>query len=384
MRDAFIRRTAEFQRRLASEEISAALLTDPDAIYYLAGYWGYLGIEFGRPTALVVPREGPCTVVTPKMEAEMARRMSWIEDIREWSDGEGGEWAGVLADILGRDKLPTLGIERQQIPAAISRFLNDELTETKTVDVAGILGAMRMIKDAEEIEIMRQAGQVAVAMAEAAEATIAEGVAEYEVALAVIAGGTRKAAQFLGEEEADRFVSPTIYNLQILQSGHDTAMVHRRSSVRRLRHGDPVYLCFCGIANFKQYKLGFDREFFVGAVTDKQARIYETTLKAQEAALSAIRPGVPAEQVHEAAQEVYLSAGFAAGYRTGRAIGCSFLERPELKAGDKTPLAPGMTFAVDGGITIPGDFGARVGDSILVTESGHEVLTPYPKDLRIL
>ena len=219
---------------------------------------------------------------------------------------------------------------------------------------------------------MRQAGQVAVAMAEAAEAVIGEGVPEYEVALAVIAGGTRRAAALL-DEGAERFFSPTIYNLQILQSGHDTCMVHRRSTVRRIQRGDPVYLCFCGIANFKLAKLGFDREYFVGAVTDEQARTYETTVAAQRAALETIRPGVPAEEVHRAASEVYREAGFAAGYRTGRAIGYSFLESPELKAGDQTPLRPGMTFAVDGGITVAGRYGTRVGDSIVVTETGLRV-----------
>lgn len=67
---------------------------------------------------------------------------------------------------------------------------------------------------------------------------------------------------------------------QILQSGTDTCMVHRRSSVRRMCKGDPVYLCFCGIANFRNYNLGFDREFFIGDVTDEQARVYETAVAA--------------------------------------------------------------------------------------------------------
>src|SRR5690606_14339323 len=144
------------------------------------------------------------------------------------------------------------------------------------------------------------------------------------------------------------------------------------------------YLCFCGIANFKNYKLGFDREFFVGSVTDEQARIYETAVKAQEAALRAIRPGVPCEEVNAAAEEVYREAGFGAAYRTGRSIGCSFLEAPELKRGDGTPLAAGMSLAVDGGITVPQEFGGRVGDSVVVTETGFEYLTPYPKDIAII
>ena len=92
----------------------------------------------------------------------------------------------------------------------------------------------------------------------------------------------------------------------------------------------------------------------------------------------------PAEEVHAAAQEVYEENRFGICYRSGRGIGYSLIEKPEFKEGDKTPLQAGMTFAVDGAITIPGEFGARVGDSIVVTESGFEYLTPYPKELRIL
>ncbi len=93
---------------------------------------------------------------------------------------------------------------------------------------------------------------------------------------------------------------------------------------------------------------------------------------------------MPAEEPHKAAEAVYREAGLQPGYRTGRAIGYSFLEGPELKTGDRTPLQPGMTFAVDGGITIAGRYGTRVGDSIVVTETGFEFLTVYRKDLRVL
>jgi Xaa-Pro aminopeptidase len=175
-----------------------------------------------------------------------------------------------------------------------------------------------------------------------------------------------------------------IYNLQILQSGPDLAMVHRRPTLRRLEKGDPVYMCFCPFTLYKQIKLGFDREYFVGSVSDEHARIYEIALKAQTAALETIRPGVRAEDVHFASLEVYRSAGFGICYRTGRSVGYSYLEPPEFKEGDKTILRPGMTFAVDGGITIEGEFGARVGDSIVVTDDGFEYLTPYPKQLHIL
>jgi Xaa-Pro aminopeptidase len=388
MDDTFATRVAELQRRLADDGLDAALLGDPDTIYYLTGYWGYLGTEFGRPTLLFVPRAGDCTLVTPLMESDMARAMTRLADIRPWEDGVGAEWRAPLDALLGAGGGLRLGVERLLVPALVAEHLRAAHGGLALADASRLLAGMRMIKSAGELAVMRQAGQVAVAMAEAAEAVIGEGVPEYEVALAVIAGGTRKAAELLDRTAsragAERFFSPTIHNLQILQSGHDTCLVHRRSTVRRIERGDPVYLCFCGIANFKLCKLGFDREYFVGGVTDEQARSYETTLAAQRAALDQIRPGVPAERVHAAAEAVYRQAGCAPGYRTGRAIGYSFLESPELKAGDKTPLRPGMTFAVDGGITVAGRFGTRVGDSIAVTETGYEVLTPHPKELRVL
>jgi Xaa-Pro aminopeptidase len=384
MQEKLQKRMLDFQKRLADKKIDVALIEDADNIYYLSGYWGYLAMDFGRPTILIVPQSGFPTIITPGLEAEMARAMAWIEDIREWTDGVAGEWVAPLQDLLSGNKNTRVGIEPFKTHPLVLECLKREFPGVVLVDISNILDEMRMVKSPEEIAVMRQAGQVAVAMCQAGVNAIAEGVPEYEIALAVIAGGTRKAAEFLSEDDANSLFSPTIYNLQILQSGHDLSMVHRRSTVRRIQPGDPVYMCFCGIANFKQFKLGFDREFFVGKVSDEHARLYEITLKAQAAALEMVRPGVPAEEVHAAALEVYQKAGFGICYRSGRGIGHSFLEKPEFKEGDKTPLQPGMTFAVDGAITIPGEFGARVGDSIVVTQTGFEYLTPYPKDLRIV
>jgi len=378
------KRVLEFQRRIADEKIGVALIQDPDNIFYLTGFWGYLGMEFGRPTILIVPQSGSPTLVTPGMEAEMAASMTWVEDIREWTDGIGGEWQTQLDDSFNRLKSKNVGIEPLKTHPIVSEYIKTKFPDPSLKDVSGILSDMRMVKNPEEIAVMRQAGQVAVAMCEAAVRTIAERVPEYEVSLASISAGTRRAAEFIGDEHSDSLLSPMIHNLQIFQSGPDLSMVHRRPTLRRIKKGDPVYMCFCPFTLFKQVKLGFDREYFVGSISDEHARIYKIALDAQAAALEMIRPGIPAEEVHFAALDVYQTAGFGICYRTGRGVGYSYLECPEFKEGDKTILQAGMTFAVDGGITIEGEFGARVGDSIVVTKDGFEYLTPYPKQLRIL
>ena len=86
----------------------------------------------------------------------------------------------------------------------------------------------------------------------------------------------------------------------------------------------------------------------------------------------------------QAANQVYAERGYETGYRTGRSIGMSYLEAPELKTGDKTILKAGMTFAVDGGISVDGRLGGRIGDSIVVTETGCDYLTRYPRDILIV
>jgi Xaa-Pro aminopeptidase len=385
MNEAFQKRTIAFQSRLVEVGVDAGVIFDTDNIYYLSAYWGYLGIQFGRPTLLVIPNEGNCSIITPSLEAEMARKMTWIEDIKEWSDGVDGEWRACLNTIFKNNKKIKIGIEKDKTHPVITEFLKKAYPNVVVVDISNILSDMRMVKTSEEIETMRQAGQVSVAMCQGGKEAIAEGVPEYEVALAVIAAGTRKAAEFLTDIGSERLFSPMIHNLQVLQSGGpDLSMVHRRPTVRRVKRGESVYMCFCEMNNFKGFKLGFDRQYWVGEVSKEEAKLYEIALKAQAAALDMIQPGVIAEDVHMAAARIYQEAGFGLCYRTGRSVGFSLIEKPELKIDDKTPLQTGMTFAVDGAVSIPEKAAARVGDSIVVTENGYDYLTPFPKNLQVL
>ncbi|MEZ5831638.1 MAG: Xaa-Pro peptidase family protein [Dongiaceae bacterium] len=377
-------RLADLQFRLKEARLEGALFTDPDSIAWLSGYWGYASLNScGRPNFLWVPAADEAQIITPSMELEMCRTMTPVETVRGWVDGIDGEWRTPLSRILAQ-AYRRVGVEAARIPGLVQDYLRRAHPSLELVDISPLAGAMRVIKTPEEIAVMRQAGLVALAMVEAARGMIRVGVPEYQLSLGALVAGTEKAAELLAAGPPEPFCSPMIHNLQILQSGRDTCMVHRRPTVRRLQHGDPVYLCFCGITTFKGYWLGFDREFFLGAITSEHARLYDITIAAQRAALSAIRPGVTAEEVHFAANDVYLRAGFPPTYRTGRGTGASILEAPELKAGDKTRLRPGMTFAVDGGLTLPGQFGARVGDSVVVTGDGFESLTPYPKDLIVV
>ncbi|MDX8514637.1 M24 family metallopeptidase [Mesorhizobium captivum] len=381
----FRERTSELQRRLRDEGIDLLIITNVDSIYYYSAYWGDLGLEFGRPTLLVVAGDGDVTLITPKAESLMAEEMTWIQDMGYYSDGVGEEWREPLRKVISRRKARArVAVEKDDIPAVVSDFLFEELGSRSWVDGAHIIAKMRVIKSAEELRMIRQAGQVAVAMGIGGRDAIGVGVPEYEVSLACMAAGTRKAAEIIGEQDPSALMSPMIHNLQALQSGLFTSYTHLHPRVKKIADGEPVYMCFCSICHFKQLKLGYDREYFVRSVDDETARVYNTAIEAQAASFREMRPGVTAEDVHRAADEVYQSAGFAPSYRTGRALGYSSLEQPQLKYGDKTPLKAGMVFAVDGGVTIPKVFGARVGDTVIVTNDGIEIVTEFPRDLTIL
>jgi Xaa-Pro dipeptidase len=380
MLDQARQRTAEFQSRLKDAGIDLAIMTDESSIAYLAGFWGYLSVEFGRPTFLLVRPDAAAQVITPSMESEMVGAMTWVENISTWEDAGINRWENVLADAIG-DKPGKIGVELAALPPIVRNWFDDEMPGVRLHDVASLLGEMRMIKSPEEIEVMKQAGEIAGAMMHGAEGALGEGRPEYEAALAVIDAGTRKAASFLTARGWEAFISPMIHNLQIMQSGSDTSMVHRRASVKSLAKGDPVYFCFCNMAQFKQYKLGFDRMFFIKELSDEAAEVQQTAIDAQQAAIAAMRPGVTAESIAQAADEVYRERGYTTGYRTGRSIGMAYLESPELKHGDKTVLQTGMTFAVDGGISVDGRLGGRIGDSVVVTESGIEYITEYPREI---
>lgn len=375
----FTQRLFQFQSKLAEANIDVALITDEDNVYYLSGYYDYLHMEFGRPTILVVPKDGETLLITPTIDLNSARESAWVDKIADWNDAMGNEWREELPAALrhaGR-----VAIEWDRMPPLVQRYLREVVDEEKLTDAAPILATMRMIKSPEELQLARHAGQVANAMMAAGRAAIGDGVPEYEVAIATSLAGTRKAAELLSAYYNATDMSPNTHFLQIMASGEAITKTHHRASTRIMKHGEPVFLCFCGMTNFHRFKLGFDRTFWIGEIADKsQAAIYETALASQRAALEALRPGVTAESVHFAYAKVIQGAGFEYPFRCGRATGFSFLEKPQLVTGDKTILQEGMVFAIDGSVSTK-TFRAQIGDSFIITKDGYEPVTNHPKTL---
>ena len=375
----FSARMDAFRRRLAEAEVDIALITDDDNVYYLTGYYDYLHMEFGRPTILVVSRDGESLLITPTIDLNTAHHAAQVDRIAAWNDGMGEEWRAELPAATKR--ADRVAIEPDHMPAPVRAYVDDLVGAEKLGSLTPILADMRMIKSAGELQLARHAGQVANAMMKAGRDAISDGVPEFEVALATSQAGTRKAAELLAAHYDDTDMSPNTHFLQIMASGDTITKTHHRATTRIMRHGEPVFLCFCGMTNFHRFKLGFDRTFWIGEIADpSQAKVYEVALASQQAALAALRPGVTAESVHAAYAEVIQTAGYEYPFRCGRATGFSFLEKPQLVTGDTTVLQPGMVLAVDGSVSTD-TFRAQVGDSLIITQDGYETVTDHPKSV---
>ena len=373
-------RIQRFCQRLSEKNVDVALVTDEDNIYYLTGYYDYLYMEFGRPTILVISQDGKSLLITPTIDLNMAKVSAKVDQIAAWNDGMGQEWRAELPKAV--QGATCVGIEPDHMPPIVRRYMDDLLGAETIASVSSILADMRMIKSAQELQLARDAGQVANAMMAAGRAAIKNGVPEYEVAIATSQAGTRTAAELLSANYEDTDMSPNTHFLQIMASGNEITKTHHRATTRIMKTGEPVFLCFCGMTNFHRFKLGFDRTFWIGEIADKsQAAVYEVAIESQKAALSVLRPGITAEAVHAAYAKVIQDAGYDYPFRCGRATGFSFLEKPQLVTGDKTRIEPGMVFAVDGSVTVD-SFRAQVGDSVIITEDGYELLTNHPKSLK--
>tara|TARA_B100000959_G_scaffold218863_1_gene231036 strand:- start:3280 stop:4428 length:1149 start_codon:yes stop_codon:yes gene_type:complete len=373
----FKARMTALRERLTESGINVALITDDDSVYYYSGYYDYLHMDFGRPTLLIVSVDGESVLITPSMEKEMAQSAAVVDRIELWNDGMGNEWREALPGFLGGTA--RIGVEPDLMPPVVRSYVDSLVNPDRLTDLMPLVSEMRMIKSSDELQIARHAGEVGIAMMDAGRGAIGEGVPEYEVALSATQAGTRKAAELLKTHYSDKRMSPSIHFMQIMASGKEMTMTHHRASTKELKYGEPIFLCFCGMTNFHRFKLGFDRTFWLGEITDRsQESAYQTAVDSQAAALSVLGPGVAAEEVHRAYADVIQAAGYEYPFRCGRATGFSFLERPQLVYGDKTILQPGMVFAVDGSVTVPGKFRAQVGDSFIITHDRYEQITTHP------
>jgi len=389
-------RVLSVQAALAVRGIDGLVVIKPEHVRYLAGVWGYsVRPEYAMPRrliALVLPRRGEPTLVVPKIERLFAERRTWLSDVRhhvEWSQEDepfGG--LALLETVLKEKGLAgcRVGLELGFISAKLLALFQESLPTTSVDDASGIVEEIRMIKSPEEIRIMRIGGRMAVSEFEVEVQAIRAGVAEYEIAMTGRDEATRLAAELANDVHADvPLEHPLIDGFQIITSGPRLDMVHALASTRRIREGDVVLLDFCRIPQYGHYRIGFSRNVALRNLSAREADMFAVTAEAYKRAVAMLKPGMPAEIPDLVAREVLEKAGLGETFvhRTGRGVGLEGVERPEIGAGDKTKLQPGMVVTIEPSVYFA-DFAAHVEDTFLITQDGCECLTECARDVRIL
>ena len=364
--------TEVYARRLAAAAAGAGsagldgLVISPG--YDLRYLIGSRAQTFERLTALVVPSAGVPTVVLPRLELAALRESAAADlnlTMRDWTDGE--DPYAVVADALGgqarvavTDSMPALHL----LPLA-GRL------GAQPVLATGVLSALRMIKDATEIGALRTAGAAIDRVHARVPEFLRPGRTEAEVAAditeAIVAEGHSEAA----------FV--------IVGSGPNGADPHHECSDRELQPGDVVVVDIGGPVE-PGYNSDCTRTYSLGEPSPEVAERYTVLQRAQAAAVTAVRPGVTAEEVDAAARDVLAAAGLADYFvhRTGHGIGLSVHEEPYIVAGNSQTLAEGMVFSVEPGIYFPGRWGARIEDIVVVTAGGALPVNTRPHELTVV
>ncbi|MFC7941702.1 M24 family metallopeptidase [Microbacterium oxydans] len=333
----------------------------PDLQYLL----GVEGDTIERLTALVIGPGVTPTVVVPRMELAKLRTTAAGElgiRVADWVDGEDpyalvGEAAGAVARVGVSDALPALHV----IPIGERLGVRLELATP-------VLRESRMIKDAEEIRELRRAGDAIDAVHRRVPEWLRAGRTEREVAAdiaeAIVAEGHRTV----------EFV--------IVGSGPNGADPHHEVSDRVIEEGDVVVVDIGGAVP-SGYNSDSTRTYVVGTPDPAAAERIGVLVRAQQAAVDAVRPGATASEVDAAARTVLDEAGLGEAFlhRTGHGIGVSVHEEPYIAPGNDLVLREGMAFSIEPGIYFAGEWGARIEDIVVVTAEGGQRLNVAPHGL---
>lgn len=349
------KRLSNLQQTMEGQHIDLVAVGPTANMRYLAGFLPHADERLCL--LLVSPRV--YNMVVPALNAEDIAAHTDIP-LYTWADADGPRNA--LAMALGAFSPATtrLAIDGAMRADFLLPLL-EATTPQQTVAVERLLAPLRMRKSPAEIEALALAAAQADRAMQAAMAACRPGVTEAEVAWAA--------------EQAFRLDGAEQVTFTLIASGPHGARPHHHSGERRLQPGDAVVIDIG--ARLNGYQSDITRMLFLGEPPAEFLQAYAAVLAANEQARAAVRPGVTAQEIDHAARSVLEAAGYGEYFihRTGHGLGLEEHEAPWIMAGNDMPLEEGMAFSVEPGVYLPGRFGIRIEDIVVVTDSGGRTLT---------
>ncbi len=343
---------------LSALEVDAFLVTDEINVRYLSGFTG-------DSSSLLVSSGQASILSDGRYSAQIQEQCRGIE-MRIRSSTQTAQ--DLISESLQDSRIRRVALEAHHMSVAQFQFFEQGCSGVELVATTGVIEKLRMIKDESEIATTRTAVDLAERVFREMLPTLSSEHTELEVA-----HGIEQRLRDLGAEGCS--FSP------IVGAGPGSALPHYQP--RNVALGAHQCLLIDWGAKYQGYASDLTRTLHAPQVGDSFKRAYEGVLEAQLAAIDLIKPGMPVKEVDAAARAALQRHGIleAFSHGLGHGTGLQIHEMPRMSPISDEILAPGMIITVEPGVYYDGDFGIRIEDDVLVTESGHEVLSTLPKGL---
>ena len=281
----------------------------------------------------------------------------------------------ILLEYITQDRIHTIGFENESISYALYSKFVSALCESKKYDGELLLKPLgdtllipRQIKSSEEIELLREAEHIGDLAFEDILNILKPGMTELEVAAEIEYSMKRHGAEGLSFDT-------------IAASGVNSSMPHAIPSEKKLEMGDFLTMDFG--CKYKGYCSDMTRTVCIGKASDEQKKVYNIVLSAQLKVLDELKSGMLCKEVDAIARDYIKVQGYGQyfGHGLGHGVGLFIHESPAFNTRDISIVRPGMIETDEPGIYLPGKFGVRIEDMILITENGCESLAKSPKEL---
>jgi Xaa-Pro dipeptidase len=369
--------TATDPRFAPLQQVMARTSLDAIAIVPGANFLRLFGKDFHqmeRPLVVIVPRNGEAVAIVPHLEMGSFEPLGFQGQVFPWRDEDGymGAFekagAALSAALAGK----RIGVEGQRMRVFDFLALQTVLPGAAFSDAHADISAIRLHKTATEIAALREAIRLSEAALEATLAHVKIGMTETEIEAILLRELFNHGADGLSFDP-------------IVAAGDNSARPHAKArSGYRIKAGDSLLFDFGG--RHGGYSADITRTFFVGHASDHDRAFYDTVLAANKRGREVARPGITASDLDDAVLTVLERSQFAAfaRHKTGHGLGLDVHEAPQIMRGNAQALEPGMVFTIEPGLYRLGEAGVRIEDNVVVTETGAECLTSFPRDLRII
>ncbi len=385
--EEFEARRQTLMTELNKDGVDAACLFLPKSVFYLTGFSFY---ATERPIALVIDREGRSTLFVPLLEAEHAAHLAHVDTVKSYPEyPDNLHPMKLLSKLLVADHhAPSaIGVDADGFPGGFG-YDGPALSSLVPVplhDVRGHIERRAQFKTDNEIVLLRESSVWSGLAQRLLQEYTAPGLMETDISLRASNEASRQMVEALGDDYRVThwgFI-PAIgkYRGQV---GRRSGIPHAIATGTRVQEGD--LLISTATADVGGYTVELERTMVIGQPTSQQREFFSLMLEIQDYALRLIRPGVPCSTVDTMVRRLYEQRDIKTYWRhhTGHSIGILEHEAPFLDIGDHTVIEERMVFTVEPGIYVPDLGGFRHSDTVLVVDSGVELLTHYPRSIEAL